>query len=437
MLRNRWLSFGPVFVGLAVLFAAGLLYAQGTDPGTGETTTIVKKFGGAPLMPPTDAANQDARGAVHLRQVGERIAIHVLVKRLEPAAVYTVSAVRKEGDPLEAVLGDITTRDATPPLPTVFRAKLVLEEAAPPPPGGGNFWDFFHHHWDQPLGGFAVLVRSMDEKKLTYHIFVMGLKEGEKVDSVSLKIADPSLDLPLDDHGKGSVDITHDQLVALAGGEVVLAVKVGDKTLSGKVKACFSFWLEHMAKRLSGSGALKLDTERGDKIPFDITDIKTLVGVTFNVTEKKDLGALVLTGTVAEVKEFTIEVPVPPTDPPVGGGGSFVEPYDLEADVLQVAENDVFFDVGEAHDASIIRGDVNDDGYFDLSDPVSLLASLFLGARAPYCGDAADANDNGTVDLTDSIVMLQTLFLSAGSIAAPFPARGFDSTPDELFCGGR
>jgi hypothetical protein len=99
-------------------------------------------------------------------------------------------------------------------------------------------------------------------------------------------------------------------------------------------------------------------------------------------------------------------------------------------------DEETAFLVAEAHDASFIRGDANDDGNFDVSDPVAVLTFLFRGGSAPYCADAADANDSGDVDISDSILMLTSLFLGESGVVAPYPERGFDATADELSCGG-
>lgn len=66
-------------------------------------------------------------------------------------------------------------------------------------------------------------------------------------------------------------------------------------------------------------------------------------------------------------------------------------------------------------------GDFNQDGKLDLSDPVALLGSLFLGGESPPCGERQlgdpgnltllDGNGDGKVDLSDAVYTLQFLFL--------------------------
>jgi hypothetical protein len=80
------------------------------------------------------------------------------------------------------------------------------------------------------------------------------------------------------------------------------------------------------------------------------------------------------------------------------------------------------------------RGDSNRDGEVDLSDAVSVLGFLFLGATPPGCEDAADANDDGRIDITDPISTLGSLYLGNGPLPDPFGERGQDPTSDVLLC---
>lgn len=80
------------------------------------------------------------------------------------------------------------------------------------------------------------------------------------------------------------------------------------------------------------------------------------------------------------------------------------------------------------------RGDVNRDGGVDLSDPIALLNSLFLGTGSPDCLDAADANDDGVLDVSDPAAILNMLFLGRGPLPEPSILLGIDPTPDELDC---
>ncbi|MBI4585561.1 MAG: matrixin family metalloprotease [Planctomycetes bacterium] len=80
------------------------------------------------------------------------------------------------------------------------------------------------------------------------------------------------------------------------------------------------------------------------------------------------------------------------------------------------------------------RGDVNSDGAFDISDPVTLLLYLFLGRQPPACLDAADANDDGSVQVTDAVYLLLFLFQSGEAPRAPFPGPGTDPSLDSISC---
>jgi len=58
-----------------------------------------------------------------------------------------------------------------------------------------------------------------------------------------------------------------------------------------------------------------------------------------------------------------------------------------------------------------LRGDVNNDGTLNITDPINILGFLFLGNPTDLqCEDAADANDSGNINITDSIHLLNYLF---------------------------
>lgn len=87
----------------------------------------------------------------------------------------------------------------------------------------------------------------------------------------------------------------------------------------------------------------------------------------------------------------------------------------------------------EATPSQFIRGDANDDGHVDISDPVLVLACKFLGGLCPQCRDAADSNDDGVLDVSDAVFTLGFLFLGRPPPPAPGPeACGPDPTPDHL-----
>ena len=79
------------------------------------------------------------------------------------------------------------------------------------------------------------------------------------------------------------------------------------------------------------------------------------------------------------------------------------------------------------------RGDVNQDGGFDIVDPIRTLHHLFSGEEL-LCRDGADVNDDGRLDVSDAIGGLGYLFLGTVAPAPPFAECGFDTTDDDLDC---
>ena len=80
------------------------------------------------------------------------------------------------------------------------------------------------------------------------------------------------------------------------------------------------------------------------------------------------------------------------------------------------------------------RGDCNQDGVVDISDPVAVLSALFSGTPSPTCEDACDHNDDGSNDISDAVYLLDALF--GGGAATPGPSLmcGADPTGDSLSC---
>ena len=79
------------------------------------------------------------------------------------------------------------------------------------------------------------------------------------------------------------------------------------------------------------------------------------------------------------------------------------------------------------------RGDCNQDGLFDISDPVYLLSAQFAGGSLPECDDACDAGDDGRLDISDAVYLLNAL-VGGGAAPAPPVDCGPDPTPDTLEC---
>ena len=82
---------------------------------------------------------------------------------------------------------------------------------------------------------------------------------------------------------------------------------------------------------------------------------------------------------------------------------------------------------------SFRRGDVNQDGKYDIADAIKALSYLF-SSEPSTCVDAIDVNDDGNVDIADPISLLGYLFAKAAPPVAPFPACGEDESGDGMSC---
>ncbi len=83
---------------------------------------------------------------------------------------------------------------------------------------------------------------------------------------------------------------------------------------------------------------------------------------------------------------------------------------------------------------TFVRGDVNNDKWFDIGDPVTTLFKIYVTGNPFLCEDAADTNDDGQVDLSDVIYSLSALFLGEAIPEDPFPTCGIDPTEDNIMC---
>jgi hypothetical protein len=102
----------------------------------------------------------------------------------------------------------------------------------------------------------------------------------------------------------------------------------------------------------------------------------------------------------------------------------------LDPDGTRTDIGAVFFDQAANR---FVRGDANGDSELDITDPITVLFSLF-GGTTIACPDAADADDSGGIDVTDPIYLLTYLFQSGPAPPAPFPQEGFDGGDDLLIC---
>ena len=80
----------------------------------------------------------------------------------------------------------------------------------------------------------------------------------------------------------------------------------------------------------------------------------------------------------------------------------------------------------------MVRGDVDDNGTFNLSDAVQILNFLFGGGPDPTCLDAADVTDDGLINISDASFALNFLFLAGPYPLPPYPVPGLDPTPDDI-----
>ncbi|MBI4585960.1 MAG: hypothetical protein HY717_18270 [Planctomycetes bacterium] len=82
---------------------------------------------------------------------------------------------------------------------------------------------------------------------------------------------------------------------------------------------------------------------------------------------------------------------------------------------------------------SFRRGDLDNSGAVDISDPINGLHTLFLGGFEITCQDAADFDDSGEVDLSDMINSLLWQFASGEIAPLPGPFTcGNDPTSDKM-----
>lgn len=84
---------------------------------------------------------------------------------------------------------------------------------------------------------------------------------------------------------------------------------------------------------------------------------------------------------------------------------------------------------------SLKRGDLTQDGRFDVGDVIAALRFLFARGPAPDCLKSVDANDNGRLSIDDALTMLLSLFDDRRpALPTPFEDCGPDPTPDSLPC---
>ena len=431
----RWLMALGV---ISVFLQAPGLRAQDEPAGEEEEEEApdIRLRGWTGLKVPEGSEDEDARGWSVVYQRGSRQALHVYVRGLEPGASYSVSA--SQGDESESI-GSITTRDAEVSAPRCFRTGLRVpaggdegggDEGGGDEGGGGAHWSRDRDRG--PRGGASVFVNE-DGTAARYGVWVRGLDgdvAGARIvlgDGAALELDAAEL--------SGSGELGEGQRDQLASAIVeILTAAEGEEpavALAGDLEQCASDeWRERRAARRAGRGAMRLDTDRGDAMPFGVESIAALEGAIISIADGD--GNVVLAGDYDEIVELA-----PPRwrrrhdsdddddddDNDEGGGGAAVDDLDEDVDPSPFA-------VPETHDASFLRGDATDDGRVDVSDPVQILFFLFGGASPGYCPDAMDADDNGAVTIADPIRLLQSLFQQG----EPLEPKGFDRSVDTLSC---
>ena len=143
------------------------------------------------------------------------------------------------------------------------------------------------------------------------------------------------------------------------------------------------------------------------------------------------------------IKEVQIDVTAPDSDHNfILPGRSFTDPIfksfkvDFrKLDILKdnLAYADIYITTNFCH-KNFVRGDVDANGKFELTDAIMLLSYLFQGGKEPKCLDSADVDDSGGLDLSDVIYLLTHLFQGGKAPPAPYPDFGVDSTADGLGC---
>lgn len=74
-----------------------------------------------------------------------------------------------------------------------------------------------------------------------------------------------------------------------------------------------------------------------------------------------------------------------------------------------------------------LRGDGNDDGVVDISDPIFNIEYQFLGNGQPGCLAALDTNADAALDISDPVYSLEHQFLGKPAPPPPYPECGPES----------
>lgn len=80
------------------------------------------------------------------------------------------------------------------------------------------------------------------------------------------------------------------------------------------------------------------------------------------------------------------------------------------------------------------RGEVNQDGRFDISDGISIISALFRGGAQPLCEQSADIDADGKVSLSDAVFCFSFQLTAGKPPPLPFPNCGLGEVPASLGC---
>ncbi|MEE8141670.1 MAG: FG-GAP-like repeat-containing protein, partial [Planctomycetota bacterium] len=129
----------------------------------------------------------------------------------------------------------------------------------------------------------------------------------------------------------------------------------------------------------------------------------------------------------------------PIAEPWTPQGTSDVAVFDIDLDndldmLIGHCDGNSVFIQDNVDEPDFTRGEVNNDGSFNIADAIALLTHLFAPPFDLTCVDAADANDDSLINIADGVAILQARF---GMPPTPLPAPvscGQDPSKDDLGC---
>jgi len=120
-----------------------------------------------------------------------------------------------------------------------------------------------------------------------------------------------------------------------------------------------------------------------------------------------------------------------------GGGVLFINLKEQDSILIDnIALTNLVLRITPPIQQNFMRGDVNVDSSFNMSDVITSLGNLFQPDTVSpiLCRKAADVNDDGGFNLSDPIYGLYFLFNGGPAPVTPFPECSQDPTPDPLDC---